>query len=98
MALRLQAAAEPGASMGRLIRAVTQSHRLPCDPDEGGCGAANPMCLNLRRPPGVLTLELVWATERTPAEDIQATLAVVDDVVDLGETFSGLPQREHMYR
>jgi len=98
MALRLQHTAEPGTSTGHLIRAVLQNHQLPCDPDEGGCGRVNHVCQNLRRPPGVLTLELAWATERTPAEDIEATLAAVDDVVDLGEIYTGLPQKEHMYR
>lgn len=172
MALRLQAALEPDVSMGSLVYAVMRSHMLPCDPDEGGCGTQNTMALNLRRPPGVLTIELAWATERAPADDIkvptpavlaakernrsldisglcfdvaavyalmlflgrccsenglwprgaaggifrlaktipvclliipmpfvhQATLGAVDDIVDLGEIYSGLGLGMHIYK
>eukprot|EP00192_Tetraselmis_astigmatica_P005526 CAMPEP_0117673744 /NCGR_PEP_ID=MMETSP0804-20121206/14645_1 /TAXON_ID=1074897 /ORGANISM="Tetraselmis astigmatica, Strain CCMP880" /LENGTH=515 /DNA_ID=CAMNT_0005482521 /DNA_START=1 /DNA_END=1548 /DNA_ORIENTATION=+ len=100
MALRLQAAAEgAGVSMGALVQAVMRSHHLPCDPDEGGCGVSNAKTIELQRPPGVLTLELAWATERAPPDDISATLAAVDDHVDLGEIYSGVgPPGQHLYR
>jgi len=97
-ALRLQRAVEREAPLGRLIHAVIRSHALRCDPDEGGCSAENTMSLNLRRPPGVLTLELAWATERAPAEDIRETLAAVEDSVDLSQIYDGLGQEPQLYR
>lgn len=98
MALLEVAKKNPSALMGSLVQSIMSSHQLPCDPDEEGCGAPNTKTINLKRPPGVLTLELAWATERAPAGDISATMAAVDDNIDLAHIYHGLPVGKHHYR
>ena len=85
--------------LGALLRAIEAQQPKSCDSDVGGCGAPSPPTHVLQgHPPRVFSLQLAWETSQVAPADISATLAAVEDSLDLGELYRGLEPGAHRYR
>ncbi|KAL4433796.1 hypothetical protein ABPG75_000237 [Micractinium tetrahymenae] len=85
-------------STGQLLREAEAQHHKSCDKDMGGCGRPCPVNHFLLRAPRVFTLQLAWESHSEQSADIAATLAAIDEEVDLGEVYQGAEPGAHRYR
>ena len=94
----MRAVAGPGARMGTLLAAIEQQQQKSCDSDVGGCNRLYGVTHVLEAAPQVFTLQLAWESQQEAGADVAATLAAVDEVVDLAALYQGLPPGAHRYR
>ncbi|KAK9830628.1 hypothetical protein WJX81_006901 [Elliptochloris bilobata] len=99
-ALRMQGGSSTDVPpLGKLLHSIEARLCKSCDTDVGGCGAQNEIVVRLTRaPPAVFTVQLAWESQQESAADITATLAAVQDRVDLGAVYSGLGRQEYRLR
>ncbi|GAB4821097.1 hypothetical protein N2152v2_008143 [Parachlorella kessleri] len=83
---------------GGLLRLLADQALQSCDPQGGGCDARVPAVHVLERAPRVFTLQLAWGSQQEEAGDIAATLAALDERVDLAALYEGLLPGQHVYR
>ncbi|XP_024013421.1 uncharacterized protein LOC18021057 isoform X2 [Eutrema salsugineum] len=77
-------------SFDELLNLVEMNHQLACDPDAGGCGKPNHIHHILTTPPHVFTTVLGWQNTCENVEDIAATLAALNTVIDISNIYRGL--------
>ncbi|KAL4433799.1 hypothetical protein ABPG75_000240 [Micractinium tetrahymenae] len=94
----LRGAYGDGLSTGQLLREAEVQHHKSCDEDLAGCGRPCPVNSFLLRAPRVFTLQLAWESHSEHPGDIAATLAAIDEEVDLGEVYQGAKPGAHRYR
>ncbi|GAB4821090.1 hypothetical protein N2152v2_008136 [Parachlorella kessleri] len=87
-----------GVKMGALLRGIEEQARKTCDQDAGGCNTLLPVVHALLGAPHVFTLQLAWESHREEAHNIAATMAAVDERVDLHAVYRGVNPGQHVYR
>ncbi|GMJ04970.1 hypothetical protein like AT3G47890 [Hibiscus trionum] len=84
------------SSFGGLLNLVEMNHQLACDPEAGGCGKLNYVHHILSNPPHVFTTVLGWQNTCESANDIAATLAALNNEIDISMLYRGLdPKIKH---
>jgi hypothetical protein len=84
-------------SLGELLAEDAAQHLKSCDTDVGGCGQPNPVTHALQAAPRVFTLQVAWESHNEAREDIAGTMAAIQEVVDVGELYRGVPPGLHRY-
>ncbi|PRW39333.1 uridylate kinase [Chlorella sorokiniana] len=84
-------------SLGELLAEDAAQHLKSCDTDVGGCGQPNPVTHVLQAAPRVFTLQVAWESHNEAREDIAGTMAAIQEVVDVGEVYRGVPPGLHRY-
>ncbi|KAL4450736.1 hypothetical protein ABPG77_001092 [Micractinium sp. CCAP 211/92] len=85
-------------SMGQLFRQLEMQLQKSCDRDLGGCGAKNCVSCSLTSAPRVFTVQLAWESHREEAHSVAATLANIDEQVDLADVYLGVEPGSKLYR
>ncbi|KAK8587419.1 hypothetical protein V6N13_086406 [Hibiscus sabdariffa] len=84
------------SSFDGLLNLVEMNHQLACDPEAGGCGKLNYVHHILSNPPHVFTTVLGWQNTCESADDIAATLAALNNEIDISVLYRGLdPKNKH---
>ncbi|XP_039062565.1 uncharacterized protein LOC120207108 isoform X3 [Hibiscus syriacus] len=79
-----------------LLNLVERNHQLACDPEAGGCGKLNYVHHILSNPPHVFTTVLGWQNTCESADGIAATLAALNNEIDISVLYRGLdPKNKH---
>ncbi|XP_017973156.1 PREDICTED: uncharacterized protein LOC18604575 [Theobroma cacao] len=84
------------SSFDELLNLVERNHQLACDPEAGGCRRLNCIHHILSNPPHVFTTVLGWQNTSECADDIAATLAALNNEIDISVLYRGLdPKNKH---
>ncbi|GMJ15122.1 hypothetical protein like AT3G47890 [Hibiscus trionum] len=95
-ALRTMKVMSAECSFDELLNLVEANHQLACDPGSGGCGKLNHVHHILSKPPHVFITVLGWQNTCESAEDIAATLAALNNEIDISVLYRGLdPKNKH---
>jgi hypothetical protein len=98
-AAALRLVAEPGSSLGAVLREIEAQAPKTCDTDAGGCGHRNRVNRFLQAPPPrVFTLQLSWGTHAEDPEDIGAALRAVQERLQLSDLYQAVDPGTAPYR
>ncbi|KAL4433789.1 hypothetical protein ABPG75_000230 [Micractinium tetrahymenae] len=90
--------ATPRRSMGQLFKQLESLHQKSCDKDLDGCGAKNNVSCRLTSSPQVFAVQLAWESHREEPQSIAATLAAIDEKVDLADVYLGVQPGRMRYQ
>ncbi|KAL4450740.1 hypothetical protein ABPG77_001096 [Micractinium sp. CCAP 211/92] len=74
-------------ALGARLRAAEEQVHKSCDTDHGGCNRSVPVVTWLEAAPRVFSLQIAWQSNTESPQDIAATLAAVDERLDLSEVY-----------